>query len=56
MADRDARLELRIPWPLKEWAMGYAKRHNTTISALVVRFFTRLQQEESKKSTDAEQV
>lgn len=56
MPDRDARLELRIPWPLKDWVMAYAKKQNTTVSALVVRFLTRLQQEESKASTDAEQV
>lgn len=57
MAGRDERVGLRIPTELKEWAQDYAKRENTTVSALVVRFFTRLRQnEEKKKQIDAEQV
>lgn len=53
----DERMGLRVPKELKEWAHDYAKRNNTTVSALVVRLFTRLKQsEEQQKSVDAEQV
>jgi hypothetical protein len=52
----DSRVELRIPAPLKDWVSAYARRHNTTVSAIVIRFFTRLMEEEAKKNSDAEQV
>lgn len=35
--------------------MDYARKRNTTVSAIVIRFLTRLAEEESKK-VDAEQV
>jgi len=56
MAGKDARAHIRLPDSLKEWAVGYAKEHNTTVSALVTRFLTRLQQEDAKRRSDAEQI
>lgn len=56
MAGNDSRLELRIPAPLKDWIVEYAKKRNTTVSAIVVRFFTRLEEEETKRNNDAEQI
>lgn len=57
MAGSD-RVGVRLPRELKDWAQGYARRNNTTVSALVVRFLTRLKQseEQSDKQVDAEQV
>ncbi len=40
----NSRTEIRLPEPLKEWAAAYARRNNTTLSALVIRFLTRLKQ------------
>jgi len=57
MAGNDSRIEIRLPGPLKDWAVAYAKGHNTTVSALVVRFLTRLNVEADKrKVVDADQV
>lgn len=56
MAGNDARAHVRLPETLKEWSVAYAKEHNTTVSALVVRFLTRLQQEDAKRRADVEQV
>jgi Holliday junction resolvasome RuvABC endonuclease subunit len=56
MASRDARVSIRVPDTLKQWAVGYAKEHNTTVTALVTRFLTRLHQEDAKRQADAEQV
>ena len=57
MAANDSRLELRIPTELKDWVAQYARGRNTTVSALIIRFITRLMEEEEKKRTkDAEQI
>ena len=55
---KDGRLQLRLPLSLKKKAQAYAARHHTDISALVIRFLTRLLEEEEKKKNpvDAEQV
>jgi len=54
---RDGRLQIRLPDGLKQAVQAYAERNHTSISALVIRFFTRLLDEEEKnKSVDAEQV
>jgi hypothetical protein len=55
VAGNDSRIELRVPGPLKDWVIDYARRHNTTVSALVIRFLTRLM-EEQRKNEDAEQI
>jgi hypothetical protein len=53
----DSRLELRIPTQLKDWVAEYARARHTTVSALIVRFITRLMEEEKKKkSEDVEQI
>ncbi len=57
MPTNDSRLELRIPTQLKDWVAEYARARHTTVSALIVRFITRLMEEEKKKkSEDAEQI
>lgn len=56
MAVNDSRIELRIPAYLKDWVTEYARRRNTTVSAIVTRFFRRLMEEETKKENDAEQI
>lgn len=56
MSARSSRIELRIPETLKDWVAEYARARNTTVSGIVIRFLTRLKEEESKKNTDAEQV
>ena len=55
---KDGRLQLRLPLSLKKRAQDYAVRHHTDISALVIRFLTKLLEEEErqKNPVDAEQV
>ena len=43
---RDARIAVRLPADLKEFATKYALEKNTTVSALVVDYFTTLRDEE----------
>lgn len=59
MSPRDERLHLRVPKELKDQIQDYATRHRTTISALVVRFFNGVLQEEERlkrQAADAEQI
>lgn len=51
------RVYLRIDKKLKGQIQSYAKRHNTTVSALAIRYFDYLLEEEKKQvhTADAEQ-
>jgi len=39
------RLNLRLPPALKKWAKDFARQNHTTVTQIVVDYFTRLQQE-----------
>jgi hypothetical protein len=58
MKDGRYHLYLRMPEALKQEIQTYAKSRHTTVSALVLRFFTNLLEEERRNSetVDAEQV
>lgn len=45
MGAKDDHVKFRLPAELKHWARRYTNRNNTTISALLVQFLTRLQRE-----------
>jgi len=54
---RADRVYLRISPELKEKMREYCKRHNTTLSDVVSRFFVRLlQKEKEEEHVDAEQI
>ncbi len=54
----DGRLHIRLPGGLKHRIQEYVELKNTTVSELVIRFFTRLLEEEAKRESpvDAEQI
>jgi hypothetical protein len=54
----DDRLHIRLPGDLKQRILEFAQRKNTTVTELIVRFLTRLLEEEAKKENpvDAEQI
>lgn len=47
-----ARLNLNIDSDLKDWAMEYAHRHNTTITTIICAFFRQLMDAETKSSNE----
>lgn len=56
---KDERVYLRLPGGLKERMQGYARRKHTTVSELVIRFFTQVLEEEARRDqqpVDADQV
>ncbi len=56
---KDERIYLRLPSALKEKMLGYAKRKNTTLSELTIRFFTKVLEEDERirrQPVDADQV
>lgn len=55
---KDARMHIRISAELKQYANDYADRHNTTASALVMRFFDNLREKERRDTEpeDAESI
>lgn len=56
--DKKSFLHLRLGQSLKEQMQNYARRHHTTISALVIRFFQALliSEEEKLNPPDADQI
>lgn len=54
MSGNDARQEIRLPADLKRWANDFVVENNTTFSALVVRFLTKLKQAEDAKHGDSD--
>lgn len=55
--DKD-RLNLQLNKALKHWAKGYARRKNTTMTALITQHFERLKEEEDnlRGHIDVEQI
>lgn len=55
---KDSRVHLRIPEDMKDWAMGYAKARNLTLSSLILQLLVQLQDSEraAQQPQEAEQV
>lgn len=47
-----ARLNLKIPEDLKEWAKDYAQRHGTDVTKLICDYFRYLREEERKQERE----
>jgi len=54
----DERAHIRLPAALKKQMLSYARRKNTTLSAITVQYFTDLLEEERRRHLpiDVEQV
>lgn len=52
---KDARMHIRLDADLKDFAEDYARRHHTTHSALIIRFFVNLREQE-RRLLEAEDV
>lgn len=51
------RVNFKVDGELSDWAFGYAKRHNTTVTQLIIDYFQDLQRKEvAKQAQDAEQI
>jgi hypothetical protein len=46
---KDGRAHIRLPEQLKKEIQGYARRHHTTMNALIEQYFRRLLDEEKKE-------
>lgn len=55
---KDSRIYLRLPDELKQEVQEYADKNHTTVSDLVIRFFTKLLAEDRRlrEHVDAEQI
>lgn len=49
-----ARLNMRIPEPLLDWAKDYAVVRNTTITQIIIDHFTKLRETSNGKSSPAQ--
>jgi len=49
---KTGRLHIRLSTELREEVVGYCKRHEMSVSALVTRFFKRLLEQEKKEDVD----
>lgn len=49
-----ARLNMRIPEPLLDWAKDYAVIRNTTITQIIIDHFTKLKEASNGKSASAQ--
>lgn len=47
-----ARLNLKIPEDLKEWAKDYAHRHGTDVTRMICDYFRYLRDEEQKQERE----
>lgn len=53
-ARRRGRLNFVIDQELKEWAHGYAERHHTSLTYLIISYLARLKN--SERTLDVEQI
>lgn len=58
MATNDDRMHMRLPTALKEQMLEYARKRNTTLTAITVKYYTELLEDDRRKQLpqDAEQV